>query len=82
MGIGRAFTYGGAKGRGRGGGVEGGMGVGMEETVHHHFEDKLFKLEGLMKTGEGRRLAKERTAKLRVFRRWWEEESAVLDDVV
>ncbi|MCJ1457420.1 hypothetical protein MMC28_007788 [Mycoblastus sanguinarius] len=63
IGIGRAFTYGGAKSK------EG----GLDATIGH-FVEKLEKLEGMMKTGEGRRLARERAAKLRVFREWWEEE--------
>ncbi len=65
VGIGRTFTYGGAKGS-----------RGMEETIAH-FTEKLEKLEGMMKTGEGKRMAKERTRRLREFRGWWEEESAI-----
>ena len=42
-----------------------------------HFEDKLEKLEGMMKTREGKRLARGRTERLRVFRGWWEEEMGV-----
>lgn len=63
IGIGRAFTYGAAKGR------EG----GMNETIAH-FTDKLDKLEGMMKTGQGKRLAVQRAERLRQFRGWWEEE--------
>ena len=63
VGIGRAFTYGGAKGR------DG----GLAETMNH-FEEKLAKLEGMMKTGEGRRLAVMRAERLRIFGRWWQEE--------
>jgi uncharacterized protein len=60
VGIGRTFTYGGAvrnavqKGR------------GLQETIEH-FTDKLECLEGLMKTTEGRRLAMERTRRLKLF---------------
>ena len=71
VGIGRTFTYGGAKGR-KGAGME-----GMEDTINH-FEEKLVHLEGMMKTEEGRRLARVRTQRLRVFKGWWEEENAVL----
>lgn len=67
VGIGRTFTYGGAKGG------KGGEERGMEETMDH-FSDKLLKLEGMMKTVEGRRMARERTERLRVFRGWWNEE--------
>jgi uncharacterized protein len=62
VGIGRTFTFGGAKG-----------GRHMRETVQH-FGDKLEKLEGMMKTSPGKRLAKERTERLKMFRGWWEEE--------
>ncbi|MCJ1229798.1 hypothetical protein MMC12_006468 [Toensbergia leucococca] len=65
VGIGRAFTFGAAKGKGRGRALEGTL---------EHFEEKLFRLEGMMKTGEGRRLARERVERLRIFRSWWEEE--------
>jgi uncharacterized protein len=62
IGIGRTFTYGGAK-----------AGRGMGETIQH-FEDKLEKLESMMKTDPGKRLARERTERLKIFKRWWEEE--------
>lgn len=61
IGIGRAFAYGGAHGR------------GLEDTVEH-FEEKLVKLEGMMKTGEGRRLARGRAERVAVFREWVGEE--------
>lgn len=66
VGVGRLFTYGGAK-------------TGREMEVTMGFmkgEGKLLKLEGMMKTEEGRKLAKERTERLLVFRRWWDEETA------
>ncbi|KAL2036496.1 hypothetical protein N7G274_010762 [Stereocaulon virgatum] len=66
IGIGRAFTYGGAKGR-----------QGMEGTIAH-FGEKLVRLEGMMRTGEGRRLARRRTERVRVFGRWWGEEMGVV----
>ncbi|KAK2812427.1 hypothetical protein FQN50_001428 [Emmonsiellopsis sp. PD_5] len=69
VGIGRTFTYGGAVGNR-------GKGRSMQETIEH-FTDKLERLEGLMKTAEGRRLAGERTRRLKVFREWWEEETRV-----
>ena len=67
VGIGRTFTYGAAKER---------RGSGMDESIQH-FEDKLLRLEGMMKTREGRRLAKVRTERLNVFKGWWVEENAV-----
>lgn len=66
VGIGRAFVYGGARGR------------GLSETVAH-FEDKLLRLEGMMKTGEGRRLARARGERVGVFRGWVREEMGMLD---
>lgn len=51
-------------------------GKGLESTIEH-FTEKLERLEGMMKTGEGRRLARERTERLRVFQRWWDEEATL-----
>ncbi|MCJ1404616.1 hypothetical protein MMC11_007842 [Xylographa trunciseda] len=68
VGIGRTFTYTGAKGKR--------TDDGMQETIRH-FEDKLERLTEMMKTGEGKRLAKERTQRLKVFKEWWEEENAM-----
>ncbi|KAL2132467.1 hypothetical protein VTI74DRAFT_3773 [Chaetomium olivicolor] len=62
VGIGRMFTYGGAK-------TQRDMAGTME-----HLEEKLLRLEGMMKTDVGRRVARERTERLRVFRGWWEDE--------
>jgi uncharacterized protein len=62
IGIGRTFTFGGAKGAKH-----------MGETIQH-FEDKLEKLESMMKTLPGMRMARERTARLKTFKGWWEEE--------
>jgi len=72
VGIGRTFTYTGAKGKR--------TDNGMQETIRH-FEEKLERLMGMMKTGEGKRLAKERTQRLKVFKEWWEEENAMLMNV-
>ncbi|KAG9247376.1 hypothetical protein BJ878DRAFT_532626 [Calycina marina] len=62
VGIGRTFTFGGAKGA-----------RNMDETLQH-FEDKLEKLEGMMKTEPGRQMARERTARLIMFKAWWQGE--------
>lgn len=62
VGIGRTFTFGGARGR------------GMEETIQH-FEVKLENLEAHMKTETGRAMAKERTRRIKQFRSWWVEET-------
>jgi len=74
IGIGRTFTFGGAKNKtaSRGGGR------GMEETIDH-FTEKLELLEGMMKTEPGRMMARERTERLQLFRVWWEEENAGVD---
>jgi uncharacterized protein len=62
VGIGRTFAFGGAKNR------------PMEETMRH-FDEKLVLLEGMMKTDTGRRMAKERTDRLRLMQEWWEAET-------
>ncbi|KAK4089713.1 hypothetical protein Purlil1_5816 [Purpureocillium lilacinum] len=62
VGIGRTFAFGGAKGRG--------LGDTME-----HFDEKLLRLEGMMKTDEGRRLARVRTERIETMQRWWKEET-------
>ncbi|EEH03498.1 hydrolase [Histoplasma capsulatum G186AR] len=67
IGIGRTFTYGGAVGK------MGEKGRRMQDTIQH-FVDKLECIEGLMKTIEGKRLAAERTRRLKIYREWWEEE--------
>ncbi|PHH85842.1 hypothetical protein CDD83_11100 [Cordyceps sp. RAO-2017] len=62
VGIGRAFAFGGAKGR------------PMGQTIDH-FDDKLLHLEAMMKTETGRLLARERTERLRTMKAWWREET-------
>lgn len=44
-----------------------------------HFVDKLEKLESMMKTGTGTRMARLRTEKIKAFRGWWEDELNVQD---
>ena len=65
VGVGRVFTYGGARTR---------RGVDCSMRL---FEDKLLRLQGLMKTEPGRRMAHEMTERLRAFQRWWGEETHV-----
>jgi uncharacterized protein len=62
IGIGRTFTFGGAKGAKH-----------MGETIDH-FDDKLVRLESMMKTAPGKRMARERTERLLTFKSWWAEE--------
>ncbi|KAK3327739.1 hypothetical protein B0T19DRAFT_441690 [Cercophora scortea] len=62
VGIARMFTFGGAKtGRDLAGSME-------------HLDEKLLRLEGMAKTEVGRKLARERTERLRVFRGWFVDE--------
>ncbi|KAI1502900.1 hydrolase [Biscogniauxia marginata] len=63
IGIGRVFTFGGAK-----------TGRSMDDSIQH-FHDKLLKLQGMMKTDVGRKLAHERTQRMQEFLKWWDEES-------
>ncbi|KND91587.1 hypothetical protein TOPH_03599 [Tolypocladium ophioglossoides CBS 100239] len=62
VGVGRAFAFGGAKGR------------ALADTVHH-FEEKLVRLEGMMKTPTGRALARVRTERISAVQAWWREET-------
>ena len=66
VGVGRCFTFGGAKGR------------DLDDTVGH-FSVKLLRLEGKMKTEAGRRMAAQRTKRLREFLEWWNDERSILD---
>ena len=66
VGIGRCFAFTGAKG-----------GAGGLKSAVEHFEEKLETLEGMMKTDSGRTMARTRTARLKMFREWWEEEVTV-----
>lgn len=70
IGAGRCFSYGAAKTK-----------RGMQGCLEH-FDEKLFNLEGKMKTDMGRRMARERTERLKTFKKWWDDEAgyAVKDD--
>ena len=39
-----------------------------------HFHEKLLKLEGMMKTETGKRLARERTRRMEQYLEWWNDE--------
>ena len=67
IGIGRCFTFGGAK-RAR----------SLVDSIQH-FEDKLLKLEGMMKTEAGRAMAQERSNRIREFMGWWKDEVEMTD---
>jgi uncharacterized protein len=62
VGIGRLFTYGGAKTENH-----------MQSSVAL-ISLKLLKVEGAMKTEPGRKMAKARTEQLKVFQDWWNED--------
>ena len=62
VGIGRCFAYTAARAKGS-----------LEEAIIH-FQEKLERLEWMMKTRTGREMAVDRTERLRVFRRWWDDE--------
>lgn len=70
VGIGRCFAFTGAKGRK---GDASGKGEGLDGSIEH-FKEKLELLHGMMKTETGRKMAVERTERLKVFREWWEDE--------
>ncbi|KAL6247347.1 hypothetical protein RBB50_005693 [Rhinocladiella similis] len=63
IGIGRCFTFGGAKGA-----------RSLEDSIEH-FHDKLLKLESMMKTPAGKVLAAERSRRIREFVGWWNDET-------
>jgi uncharacterized protein len=63
VGIGRCFAYTAA------------VGGGTLEVAIAHFQEKLEKLEGMMKTQSGREMAVVRTRRIKEFRGWWTEET-------
>lgn len=69
VGVGRCFTYNATKT----------PNDGMDKAIAH-FGDKLEKLEAMMKTETGRRLARERTERLKIFKSWWAEENSCLTE--
>ncbi|KAF2633238.1 hypothetical protein BU25DRAFT_2366 [Macroventuria anomochaeta] len=70
VGIGRCFSFGAAKF------PDQPMGRAID-----HFEEKLYKLEGMMKTESGKRMARGRTDVLREFAKEWREEEALSFEV-
>ena len=51
----------------------------MDETMRH-FDEKLILIERMMKTETGKRMARERTERLREFKSWWVDETAAFED--
>ncbi|KAJ4369840.1 hypothetical protein N0V83_005604 [Neocucurbitaria cava] len=64
IGIARCFSFGAAKY----------PELPMSRAIDH-FEEKLYRLEGMMKTGSGREMARRRTQVLKEFAKEWAEET-------
>ena len=64
VGIARCFVFGGVKRPLR----------GLEGSVEH-FDEKLVKLEEMMKTAKGREIARVRTERIVEFQKWWRDEA-------
>ncbi|BCR98896.1 HD domain-containing protein [Aspergillus luchuensis] len=67
IGIGRTFTFTGAK-----------LAGASMQNSREHIDDKLEKLEGMMKTATGRQMARDRTERLTIFKKWWDEETMMV----
>ena len=67
VGVGRCFAFGGARNR------------GLDDSIEH-FDEKLIKLEGMMKTEAGREMAKARSERVKLMVEWWADETAGLED--
>ncbi|CAL00848.1 hypothetical protein CBS115989_1543 [Aspergillus niger] len=67
IGIGRTFTFTGAK-----------LAGASMQNSREHIDEKLEKLEGMMKTGTGRQMARDRTERLTIFKKWWDEETRMV----
>lgn len=75
VGIARTFTYLGSQGEKRKEKSDQ-KPWELEESIEH-FGDKLEKLGGMMKTDTGKEIARERTRRLKVFKEWWVDETAL-----
>jgi uncharacterized protein len=62
IGIGRLFTYGGARDR------------DLEQSMDH-FEERLMRTGDRMKTATGKAIISERMRRLEIFQQWWDEET-------
>lgn len=72
VGIARCFTFFGARSKSTG--KEGDKEPDLDDAIEH-FNDKLVKLEGMMKTVTGREMARERAFRIEEFQRWWADET-------
>lgn len=70
VGIARTFAYGGTNKRAM-------VSKDIEQSTRYHFDDKLFKLEELMNTKEGKRIAKNRTAYMKEFINQFDQETKI-----
>lgn len=86
IGIGRCFAFGAANAE-RHKGVAAQTPHAVSESFEQawcmadavaHIDEKLVKLQGMMKTETGRHLARRRTERLTTFQSWWEEEQGML----
>lgn len=68
VGVGRCFTYGGAK-----------TTRSLDGSIDH-FDKKLLHLEKMMKTTVGTEMARVRTERLRLFKKWWDDEKSIIAD--
>ncbi len=73
VGVARCFAYGARLVRGSSS-TTASTGRSLEASVDH-FDEKLVRVVDRMKTAEGRRLAGERTERLRAFQAWFREEA-------
>ena len=71
IGVGRCFTFSGARHS------QHTDGASMEEAMGQ-VETRLLRVGEMMKTDVGRGLAKERSRRLRTFRDWWREEEGMV----
>ncbi|KAL9051019.1 MAG: hypothetical protein Q9162_006284 [Coniocarpon cinnabarinum] len=85
IGVGRCFTFGASTAGRTKVSPEAADGEGHQstppnpytmDTAIEHFHQKLFRLESLMKTETGKRMAKMRSERLTLFENWWREEQS------
>jgi uncharacterized protein len=65
IGIGRCFIFGASRGR------------GVTDSIRH-VEEKLLRLDRMMKTSTDKAIARARTERMGEFLRWWDEETQVM----
>lgn len=79
IGVGRCFTFGGARRTmAAAADADADDGASSMEEAMAQVETRLLRVGEMMKTDVGRRLAKERSRRLMVFRDWYREEEALV----